>query len=211
MAGSGLVACRMAAMIAGLWAAWPAAAQTYKWVDERGATHYSNTRPTLGILPGRIDPVAERVTVYTPDEPLKRAIEERRREEAASRQDGRKRELEPLARGTAAGGGSSVYERCLSERRVDCDPLAAAPAGYVERFPIYLPVYLAGAAKRGPGPQGAVAPGSYVEPRVGVDSRPPVGIDNRPPVGIDTRPPVGVDNRAPVGMPARGRPTVPQR
>src|SRR5438552_9383584 len=45
----------------------PAHAQIYKWVDEAGKTHYSDTAPTAGK---NLDKVADRISVYTPDPAL---------------------------------------------------------------------------------------------------------------------------------------------
>src|SRR6266853_156594 len=42
-------------------------AQIYKWVDEAGQTHYSDTAPTGGKKP---DTVADRISVYAPDPAL---------------------------------------------------------------------------------------------------------------------------------------------
>jgi hypothetical protein len=42
----------------------PAHAQIYKWVDEAGKTHYSDTAPAGG---NRTGTVADKVSVYTPD------------------------------------------------------------------------------------------------------------------------------------------------
>src|SRR5258708_40265475 len=45
----------------------PAYAQIYKWVEEAGKTHYSDTAPVGGK---KIDTVADRISVYAPDPTL---------------------------------------------------------------------------------------------------------------------------------------------
>ena len=42
-------------------------AQVYKWVDEAGKTHYSDTAPADGK---KADTVADRISVYAPDPAL---------------------------------------------------------------------------------------------------------------------------------------------
>jgi len=200
-----------ALLIAALSASGQADAQTYKWVDERGQTTYSNTPPTVGKLPKRIDPVAERVSVYTPDATITRAMEEDRRNDGkvkyVERQLNNERRQQAGADPRARQG---AYERCVAERRVDCESLrSGSPVTEYDAIPYYSPVYVFG-ARPSPFAQPLVPPAPFVEPRVGVDNRPPVGIDNRPPVGIDSRPPVGIDSRPPVGSsssPASGTST----
>lgn len=53
----------------------PAGADLYKWVDERGVTHYSDLRPTKLPATARIEPVTNRVSVYSPDKSLLQAVE----------------------------------------------------------------------------------------------------------------------------------------
>src|SRR6266849_10313323 len=45
----------------------PAYAQIYKWVDEAGKTHYSDTAP---VGRKKIDTVADRISGYAPDPAL---------------------------------------------------------------------------------------------------------------------------------------------
>lgn len=184
-----------AALIAALAAAAPAAAQMYKWVDERGATTYSNTPPTVGKLPKKVDAVAERVSVYTPDASLTRAMEIDPQRDARianlEHQLASERRQLDAERSTRripdAGPRQGAYERCLAERRVDCERLHAGADGYAEAIPYYVPVYVFGAAQRSRHPHPAAHGYKFEELRIGVDNRPPVGIDNRPPVGMSTR------------------------
>src|SRR2546427_2734445 len=106
----------------------PAHAQIYKWVDEAGKTHYSDTAPMDGKKPGT---VTDRISVYAPDPLLARAAATPGPDPALSnRLDGLERQLhaERLARAQQQAelasftqASQSVYERCVAERRVDCD------------------------------------------------------------------------------------------
>src|SRR3977135_678215 len=102
-------------------------AQRYKWVDKAGKTHYSDQAPAGGKKP---DTVADRISVYAPDPALlARAAATPGPDPAVSnRLDGLERQLnaERLARPQAALASctqpsQAVYERCMAERRVDCD------------------------------------------------------------------------------------------
>jgi len=129
----------------------PAYAQIYKWVDEAGKTHYSDQAPA-----GRkkLDTVADRISVYAPDPALlARAAATALPDPALSnRVDRLERQLhaERLARQQQelafTQASQSVYERCLAERRVDCDsyggtmpyagPIAVVPVRH--RRPVFV-------------------------------------------------------------------------
>lgn len=67
-----------------------AAAQLYKWVDERGVVNYSNQLPADPKAAEKVAAVEDRVSVYTPDPALVREMAaERRRvsQPAAARQE----------------------------------------------------------------------------------------------------------------------------
>ena len=102
----------------------PAYAQIYKWVDEAGRTHYSDQAPAVGK---KSETVADRISVYAPDPALlARATTTAAPDPALSdRVDRLERQLhaERLARQQIelAAFSQAAYERCLSERRVDCD------------------------------------------------------------------------------------------
>ena len=76
-----------------------AAAQVYKWVDERGVTNYSNEVPpkTRGSKPPTV--VEDRISTYTPDQATTQAV-----------QGARER------RNAAAPGGSSTREGQANQR-----------------------------------------------------------------------------------------------
>jgi len=104
----------------------PAHAQIYKWVDEAGKTHYSDKAPTGGK---KLDTVTDRISVYTPDPSIARAAATAGSDPVLSdRVDRLERQLraERLARqqvelAAFTQASQAAYERCLSERRVDCD------------------------------------------------------------------------------------------
>src|SRR5713101_559906 len=132
--GSSLVVILLAA------AGGPAHAQIYKWVDEAGKTHYSDTAPAGGR---KVDTVADRISVYAPDPSIARAAATAGSDPALSdRADRLERQLhaERLARqqvelASFPQASQAAYERCLSDRRVDCDyggtpyigPIAVVP------------------------------------------------------------------------------------
>ena|SRR5204862_132699 len=104
---------------------WPAYAQVYKWVDEAGKTHYSDQAPAGGKKPAT---VADRISVYAPDPTLlarAAAIAAAPDPALSNRVDSLERQLraERLARQQyeLASLAQAAYERCVSERRVDCD------------------------------------------------------------------------------------------
>jgi hypothetical protein len=111
-------------------------AQIYKWVDEAGKTHYSDTAPAGGK---KVDTVADRISVYAPDPSIARAAATAGSDPALSdRVDRLERQLhaERLAREQVdlAAFSQAAYERCVSERRVDCEygmpyagPIAVVP------------------------------------------------------------------------------------
>jgi len=56
-------------------AATPVSAQMYKWVDENGATHYSDRKPDDQKTADKAKSVDGNVSVYSPDKTLLRAVE----------------------------------------------------------------------------------------------------------------------------------------
>ena len=56
-------------------AATPVSAQMYKWVDENGATHYSDRKPDDRKTADKVKSVDGNVSVYSPDKTLLRAVE----------------------------------------------------------------------------------------------------------------------------------------
>ena len=74
-------------VLAAVLAAAPAYAELFKWVDARGVTNYSNQPPDDPASAKKLTPVANRMSVYTPDKPLLDAVEayrEKRNNRAAA-------------------------------------------------------------------------------------------------------------------------------
>lgn len=192
---------RSALLLTALGIALSAGAQTYKWVDERGVVTYSNTPPpATGGQSRRIDAVAERVSVYTPDAELRQAMKsDSGRDAKINRLE---RDLEAARRAHPAGDTgrqNAAYDRCITERRVDCEALRSKSTASTEpqAAPDYATLYyppVIGAAR---------AYAHRTRPFVVIDEPRPIGVDNRPKVGIDDRPKVGIDSRPPVGAPPR--------
>ena len=196
---------RIALIFAALAAATPAAAQMYKWTDERGGVTYSNTPPPA-TSKGKVETISDRVTVYATDEETKRAMSREARRDAKVANLERQLEAERAARRSpgpapdATARMAADYERCIAQRRVDCDSLRADGTGLgypVDGF-VYVPAYAIGSH----GPRGPLRPPRFV---VSDTPLPRIGVDNRPPVGISTAPRVGIDDRPPVGVPPRSR------
>ena len=123
---------RMLFMLAAVGASLPAAAELYRWVDERGVTNYSNEPPPAAATARKLSHVADKVSVYTPDENFMKAVKAMR-----------ERSLQALAepdppRNPVARIGSppqSGYEQCLASGRLDCAELYR---GYVPAYPLVV-------------------------------------------------------------------------
>lgn len=61
--------------LAAILAVMPAYSQIYKWVDERGVTNYSGQPPVDPKAAEKVAVVEDKVSVYTPDPALLRAVE----------------------------------------------------------------------------------------------------------------------------------------
>jgi hypothetical protein len=155
----------------------PACAQIYKWVDEAGKTHYSDQAPAGGK---KLDTVADRISVYAPDPSLlaRAAATPEQNPVLSDRVDRLERQLhaERLARqqyelAAFTQASQAAYERCRSERRVDCDsygetmpyagPIAVVPVRH--RRPILVRTSFTGLSAGnvvGPG----IMPGTFNGP-----------------------------------------------
>jgi hypothetical protein len=126
----------------------PLCAETYKWVDEKGVTNYSSSLPASATLAKKAQVVEERLSVYTPDPGLLRAIQVRPPMSAPM----------PYARAGAyehyAVATQAMYEDCVAQRRVDCNGASYPYGGY---FP-YMPVLVVVGHVRRPPP----VPGHHV-------------------------------------------------
>ena len=181
-------------LTAALGFALPAAAQMYKWTDDRGQVSYSNTPPPVSAQARKIGVIEDRVSVYTPDELTTRAMAE---DAAGTRSDRRQRESKPGPVTRTGRQGEpydqdrqarlkAAYDRCVADRRVECESILSgrpsdASTGYNS---YYGPQYVIGSRVLPPPP-------FYVDPtpppRVGVSTAPKAGIDDRPPVGLPPR------------------------
>jgi hypothetical protein len=112
----------------------PLCAETYKWVDEKGVTNYSSSPPAGVKLAKKVQVVEERLSIYTPDPALVRAIQVRPPMSP------------PMPYGPAgayapqqyAVATQAMYDECAAQRRVDCNGASYPYGGY---FP-YLPVFV---------------------------------------------------------------------
>lgn len=200
MGSSSITAIRTALACAALAAACPAGAQMYKWVDDKGTVQYSNTPPP-DTAQKKVAVVAERLSVYTPDPELNHALSAEGRREAKAASLGRQLESERLAHRTpppqaeTQARRNAAYERCLANRRVDCEAIRSGAGG--EATYGYTGYY---------GPQYVIGSRGYPSSqpfRVLSTPASQIGISPAPPVGISTAPRVGIDDRPPVGAPPR--------
>jgi hypothetical protein len=110
----------------------PLCAETYKWVDEKGVTNYSSSPPASAKLAEKTKVVEERLSIYTPDPGLLRAIQAPPPVNAPM----------PYAPARAyehyAAAMQAMYDDCVAQRRVDCNGASYPYGGY---FP-YLPVFV---------------------------------------------------------------------
>jgi hypothetical protein len=119
-------------------AATPVLAGTYKWVDEKGVTNYSNNPPPSSKPAQKLAVVEDRLSVYSPDPMLRRAAEMR-----GSRSNADYAEAEWLQR-----------QRIMQAQRQAYQPY---PADYRDSYRVgsfYYPSFrLPGAAARRPAPR----------------------------------------------------------
>ena len=119
-------------------------AQVYKWVDERGMTHYSNN-PPAETSRMKTEAVEQKISVYTPEKATAGGTDRRQVEKLADQVDRLEQQLaaERQARASAATAEADArrvaYDRCLAQRRVDCDDAVG---------PVVQPVFIAGRPRR---------------------------------------------------------------
>src|SRR5438552_1795606 len=122
--------CRAEVLLLVAFASASVSAQTYKWVDERGVVNYSSQPPAGYKTARKLVLVEERISVYTPEKALLRAIESaplRGGQVLSDKIDRLERQLEAerqsrqYAAGADARALSIAYEQCLAQRRVDCN------------------------------------------------------------------------------------------
>jgi hypothetical protein len=125
------ISSRIVAALIAILAAGPVAAQVYKWVDDAGATHYSDKAPEKAGPASKLEVVVDRISVYHQDPNLTRlAANSGSNAVLADRVDRLERQLqaERRARQYAAAADTratmAAYDQCLADRRVDCDNYA---------------------------------------------------------------------------------------
>jgi hypothetical protein len=119
-----LTLARLVVVLAGALLASPAGAQMYKWVDDKGVTNYGNAPPDNAR---NVEKVEERVSTVPGQKP-----------EAQPGGGGAAKQASPeaqqRAQPAAGSDAAAARERCIAERRVDCDDPARAalpePGGY---------------------------------------------------------------------------------
>jgi hypothetical protein len=169
-----------------LLATGPAWAQVYKWVDDKGVVNYSS-RPPTDRKSALLDPNSVPVSTYAPQEgpapgadTAQSATEKALAERIASLE--RKLDAERYARQrlaiSQAAAADIQYERCLLNRRIDCDSAGIDP------YPYYAPAVVVFRPRRHARPPRTTlpVPPLFVPPR-----RPGGGISGAgptPPSGI---------------------------
>ena len=104
---AGRYACALLLILAA--AALPARAETFKWVDEKGVTNYSNTPPARPA--GAVQALEDRISTYESDPSLKRAAENPDRAGYAEAEWLQRQQIMALRAG---------YMDCASPYRADC-------------------------------------------------------------------------------------------
>jgi hypothetical protein len=125
----------------------PASAQVYKWVDERGVTNYSSQPPTDAAK--KVAIVEDKISVYTPDKALMRAIEAARprsNQGLSERVASLERQLEAERRArqyASAAEPQAAYDPCQGGREIDC-------GGFYSGYYPYGPAYVIAAYRHLP-------------------------------------------------------------
>jgi uncharacterized protein DUF4124 len=108
-----------------------ARAEVYKWVDKDGRIHYSDSPPGNGA---RVLSIQDRLSLYSPEPGVAQVLRTPPRANPATALADRvatlERQLqsERIARQPAVPDARAAYERCLAERRTDCDQLLSGAA-----------------------------------------------------------------------------------
>jgi hypothetical protein len=135
--------------VALLLVARPLCAETYKWVDEKGVTNYSSSPPASAALARKTRVVEERLSVYTPDPGLLRAIQVRPQASSPMPYGA----ADAFARQRYAVATQAMYDNCLTQRRVDCDGTSYSYGGYFPYMPVLVVVGHVHRPRPVPGPR----------------------------------------------------------
>lgn len=125
---------RLTIVLVAILATAPACAQLYKWVDERGVTNYANQPPADPKAAKKLQPIDDRVSVYTPDAALTQAVAAFRQKSdrtSAERIASLERELEAERRArqyATAAAMPAAYDPCLSQG-IGCNGSGYYPYG----------------------------------------------------------------------------------
>lgn len=104
----------------------------YKWVDRNGRVHYSDAVPGKD---SRVIAIQDRLSIYSPEPAVAQALQlAPRSSQTAALADRvatleRQLQAERAARRPGAPDAGAAYERCLADRRTDCDQLLSGAAG----------------------------------------------------------------------------------
>jgi hypothetical protein len=107
-------------------------AEIYKWIDEKGRMHYSDQAPKPKV---RLRSIEDRISLYTPERGVVEALRARASSEANTLSDRvadleRRLQNERLTRqASAEAAKQAAFERCLADRRTDCDQILSGGAG----------------------------------------------------------------------------------
>ncbi len=124
-----------AALLGAAVSASPAIAQVYKWIDETGTTHYSDNAPPSRDSARKVAVVPDRLSVYEQPPRLVASSYPGRESALNDRVDALERQLQAERRSrdsdsiaaAESQAALAAYQRCLAERRVDCDAYTGYP------------------------------------------------------------------------------------
>ena len=141
-----LALARILATLAAAVLAAPAGAELYKWVDDKGVTNYGSTPPANARNIQKLDDSNPRVSTVPGLKPEEVQAGENRA--LQQKVDQLERDLEAQRRATAdaqarAAADAQWRERCLADRRVDCDDPSRGQLDYdpgTTWYPYYPPV-----------------------------------------------------------------------
>lgn len=147
------------------------AAEIYKWKDEKGVVHYSNTPPPKDANASVLDESKGKVSVVpaykAPDGAAKSDAALQDRVRRLERDLERERQSQSAASQSQSDAYARWREECLAQRRSDCDdPNAAVAPVYGEGGYYYPPVVRPPGPSRPNRPSGA-PPGYTVGPGPG--------------------------------------------
>ncbi len=163
----------LAALIA-VTAAPVAAQQVYKWVDENGRVHYSNSPPPSGAARGSVQAVEPKVSTMPAPRVDPNAAQARREQDLQRRVDQLEREQAAQQRAATTPSRSAAAEeeairqwreQCRANRGTDCDGTPYYEPTYGSYYP-YPPVVRPPIGNR-PGFPSVVPPGYTVGPGPG--------------------------------------------